>query len=288
VEQLKRSLKVVPWEYAEPVIHGKVKLQACKDCPHNSETDRTLFGLESDSQNPRGYCLNASCFETKQKAADAAKAAVYQKVAKRQDQSPATIRRVAPRWLKDSAVVGFVQRQLKKAADGDKKPKPKTGTRKAETGRELTPHEKALVAFAKAEESWQIESFKAILEAINANPAYRVGWCLLAGTAVFQNQANWQFPTVSIHSKEPATESPTLPKLKRKIKQAIELAMKGTKAAWVELASWTPQDHPDDWDDIGWMHPEALVTLAEAVGAKLSKRPEWKAPVDIKPVPVKT
>lgn len=279
VDDFKRSLKVVPWEYDKPVTQGKVKLRACKDCPHNSETDRTLFGLESESNNPRGYCLNASCYEAKRKAADAAKQGVLKKIAKRKEQTPAAIRRASPTWLKESSVVGFVQRELKKAEGNDTPVEPKPVRRtQQKPGRALTSLEKAIVAFSKDQDTWEIESYTAIMETINANSVHRVGWCLLVCTEAFWDHGGWDFPTVSEHSDKPCTEVPTLSKLPPKVKQAIELAMKGTKAAWVELASWTFQDDPDDRAQIGWLHPDALVVFADAIGVKLTARPVWKAP----------
>jgi ParB/RepB/Spo0J family partition protein len=49
------SLKVIPWEFDRSVEHGGVKLRKCAGCPHNSETDQTLFGIDENSTNPRGF-----------------------------------------------------------------------------------------------------------------------------------------------------------------------------------------------------------------------------------------
>lgn len=279
VELLKRSLKVVPWEYAEPVEHGDVTLRACAGCPHNSETDRTLFGVEAEADNPRGYCLDISCFEAKRAAVEAAKAAVYKKIARRRDQTPTAIKRAAPSWIKDTSVVGHVQRELKKAAENTEVPKAKTPARDHQGGRKLTDHEEAVVKFAEALEKWYRKSFDAVLKGINADPVYRVGWCLLAGTEAYHRQDNWKIPYIDRHANEPCTDDPTLPPLPNKIAQAIELAMKGTRAAWIELAGWNKQGDPDYREQVGPIHTDALLLLAERVGVKLSKTPEWKAPV---------
>jgi len=52
----------------------------------------------------------------------------------------------------------------------------------------------------------------------------------------------------------------------------------GTRSAWVELAGWTKQGDPDYRDQIGLIHPDALMHLADVIGVKLPKVPTWAMP----------
>lgn len=278
VEMLKHSLKVVPWEYEELIEYGKVKLPACAACPHNSETDHTLFGMESDSTNPKGYCLNASCFESKRNAAEAAKHALLSKISRRRDQTPTAIKKATPKWLKKTTAVGYVSRELKKAAASPAKTDTQESKRDVSRGRPLTDFEKAIQAFAKSQQAWQEAAYQAVLDGINADPAYRVGWCVLIATEAFQQQENWEIADINGYSNQPCVTEPTLAKLSAKVKKAIDLAMKGTRTAWIELAGWNEQIDPDYRNDVGWLHPEALRLLAGHVGAELPDMPQWKAP----------
>ena len=65
--------------------------------------------------------------------------------------------------------------------------------------------------------------------------------------------------------------------------------MKGTRAAWLELAGWNKQSNPDRRSEVGWPHPETLKLLAVAVGVTLPPMPEWTPPTaTAEPVPNET
>jgi hypothetical protein len=272
------SLKVIPWQFDKPISLGDIKLRKCGGCPHNSETDRTLFGIDEDAANPRGFCLNPACYNAKHQAADEAKQQALRKISQRQVQTPDAIRKVVPDWMKESSVVGFVQRQLEKvktAKENGKTPEEKKD--RTSSGRQLTPHEQALIAFADQVSAWMEKAYVKVLNGINKDPAYRVGWSLLAGTEAFWNQPNWKLSRPSPYGPE-ITESPELPPLPAAVKQVIGLAMKGTRPAWIELAGWNKQGDPDRRSEVGWPHAEALKLLAETVGVTLPPIPQWMPP----------
>jgi len=234
--------------------------------------------MESEPSNPKGFCLNASCFESKRQAAEAAKHALLSKISRRRDQTPTAIKKATPKWLKKTTAVGYVSRELKKAADSSAKTDTQNSKRDASGGRPLTDSEKAIQAFAKSQQTWQENAYQAILDGINADPVYRVGWSVLVATEAFQQQANWDIPRIHVHTSQPCVTEPTLAKLSAKVKKAIELAMKGTRTAWIELAGWNKQGDPDYREEVGWLHPEALVLLAGHVTVELPDMPQWNAP----------
>ncbi len=80
VAKVRLSLRQVPWDFDQSIVFGATKLPKCAGCGHNSETDRTLFGIDEDAANPQGYCLNPSCYNAKHAAVDAAKEQVLKKV----------------------------------------------------------------------------------------------------------------------------------------------------------------------------------------------------------------
>jgi len=278
VAKVQLSLKIIPWQFDKPVSQGDVKLRKCAGCPHNSETDRTLFGIEEDAANPRGFCLNPGCYNAKHQAADAAKEQVLRKISQRQVQTPEAIRTLAPDWMKESTVVGFVQRQLDKAKSaGQKGHRPQEPKVRGYEVRQLTAHEQALIAFGDQVTAWMDKAYAKVLNGINKDPAYRIGWCLLAGTEAFWSQPRWKLSRPSPYGPE-VNESPELPPLPAAVKQAVELAMKGTRPAWIELAGWNKQGNPDRRGEVGWPHPDALKLLAEAVGVELPTVPQWTPP----------
>lgn len=279
VSRVQLSLRIIPWEFDRPVQQGNVKLRKCLGCPHNSETDRTLFGIDEDAANPRGFCLNPACYNAKQEAAQTAKEQVLSKIRTRTVQTPDAIRKAAPPWLKDSTVIGYVKRQLEKTktkGENDATPD-EAGETRRHGGRQLTPHEQAIITFIDAMTQWTQKAYAKVLAGINKDPAYRVGWSLLAATEIFWNQPNWKGTRPHVYGPE-VTESPELPPIEDKVKQAIELAMKGTRPAWLELAGWNRQGDPDQRREIGIPHPETLRLLADAVGGKLTDAPVWVPP----------
>lgn len=265
------SLKLIPWEFDQPIQHGEIKLRKCAGCPHNSETDRTLFGIEEDAANPHGFCLNAACYRAKHTAVEAAKDEVLKKVERRQDKTPAAIRTVAPKWLKESSVVGYVKRQLEKGEEGKNTPKK---SRPSYSGRDLTDHEKALQKFSKELHAWTEKSFASVLNGINKEAAYRVGWCVLLGVEAFRDHPSPNVPHVSEYGP-PITDMPTIPAVPEEIGKAITLAFKGNRQAWLELLANEEQGNPDLKTGLGVLHPGVLELLAAAVDVKLSASPQW-------------
>lgn len=282
VAKVQLSLKIIPWQFDKPVSQGDVKLRKCAGCPHNSETDRTLFGIEEDAGNPRGFCLNPACYKAKHEAADAAKEQVLRKISQRQVQTPEAIRQLAPDWMKESTVVGFVQRQLEKEKSaGSNGNKSYEARSRNYDGRPLTPHEQALIAFTDQIAAWTDKAYTKVFAGINKDPAYRVGWCLLAGTEAFCHQPQWKLARPSIYGPE-VTDAPELPPLPALVKEVIELAMKGTRPAWIELAGRNKQGDPDRRDEVGRPHPDTLKLLAQAVDVELPPLPKWTPPTSPK------
>lgn len=284
VAKVRLSLRMIPWEFEKPVEFGATKLRKCVGCPHNSETDRTLFGIDEDATNPQGFCLHASCYNAKHQAADAAKEQIYKKISARQDQTPEAIRKITPVWLKESTMVGYVKRQLEKAAkveNGKAPPQP----RSAPAGRPLSEHEQALTKFAEAYGSWEQEAFTAVLKGINSDPVFRVNWCVLLGVPTFWAQPHIEVPTVHSYSAEPCTAEPVLLPLPEQVEHAIQLAFKGTRNGWLELLKECEQVDPDQRAGLGIPHHRALELLAAAVNVKVPPVPQW-TPVSTQSVPV--
>jgi hypothetical protein len=208
---------------------------------------------------------------------EAAKDEVLKKVERRADKTPEAIRTVAPKWLKESSVVGHVKRQLEKAENGKetpKKPRPSYG------GRELTEHEKAVQRFSKELHDWTEKAFDTVLKGINKEAAHRVGWCVLLGVEAFRDHPRVKLPHVSEYSP-PCTEAPAIPAILEKAGQAITAAFKGNRQAWLELLADEEQGNPDLKSGLGVPHPVVLELLASAVGVKLPATPQW-TPVEAK------
>jgi hypothetical protein len=283
VARVQLSLRTIPWEFDKPIQFGAVKLRKCAGCPHNSESDRTLFGIDEDATNPLGYCLHASCYNAKHEAAEAAKEQVFKKVNARQDQTPEAICKVSPDWLKESTVVGYVKRNLEKARSSENG-KPAQKPKASPTGRPLTEHEVALGNFVEAFNAWEQRAYATVLKGINADPLHRVCWCVLLGVPVIWDHPRVQQPRVHGHSVEPSTEEPVIPAFSNSLEEAIELAFKGTRNAWVELLKDHEQIDPDQRGGLGIPHPRAIELLAEAVKVKLPAAPQW-TPVAKGPTP---
>jgi ParB/RepB/Spo0J family partition protein len=273
VAKVQRSLKVIPWEFDRTVVHGGVKLRKCAGCPHNSETDRTLFGIDEDAANPRGYCLNGSCYDTKQSAAQTAKEEVLKKISGRQVKTPEAIKKAAPPWMKSASVVGYVKRQLDKQEKGEARSGEET--RSATPGsRSLTPHEEALEAFRSELQAWQGKALGKMLRKIKCEPVYKVGWCVLLGVEGFLEHPRIEVPYTSIYST-PCTKEPVIPEIDGAIEQAIGKAFAGTKVAWMEVLVDEKPSLPDRHGGYGAPHPQVLQWLADAVGVKLPPMPVW-------------
>lgn len=270
------SLKVIPWEFDRTVEHGGVKLRKCSGCPHNSETDRTLFGIEEDSANPRGFCLNSSCYKAKQQAAQAVKEQVLSKMRNRQVQTADAIRRAGPEWIKESSLVGYVRRQLEKASSGPVEPETEKPIH-AYVGREFTEYEVALKKFIQQFNDWHEDAWQQILDAINAKPIYRVSWCVLLGVNDFWDHSRVHFPHISPYGPE-CTEKVVIPSVSKRFQPMIHLAFKGSQNGWIKLLRKQKQIDPDQKQGAGIPHPLVLQWLAEAVSLKLSPCPQWVPP----------
>ncbi|MBC7784182.1 MAG: ParB N-terminal domain-containing protein, partial [Burkholderiales bacterium] len=213
VAKVQFSLRVIPWEFGEPVAHNGQKYRKCAGCPHNSESDRTLFGIDEDPDNPRGFCLNAACYNGKQKACGEAKQQVFVKISKRSVQTPDAIRKAAPDWLKESSVIGYVKRQLEKAkVQGDNATTGEDSERSSSRDhrRPLTDHEQRLIAYGDQMETWQSAAYAAVLEAVNTDPVRRIGWLVLHGVGVFAGHPRIQSPHVNRYG-DSTTEEPVIP-----------------------------------------------------------------------------
>lgn len=173
VAAAQRSLKTTPWDYALPVVvpgRGKgkkadLKLPACAGCPSNSETDHTLFGTESDDQNPRGLCLNPACYRQKTEAAEQAKAALVKSFSRRkQAPKPAEIDAKTPDWLKTTTARGVVQRSFKKAGGGQ-------GEAKASSPQPAKTAEAAATQkLHAAEREWEDGFMKSLIDKAKRDP----------------------------------------------------------------------------------------------------------------------
>jgi ParB/RepB/Spo0J family partition protein len=283
VAKVQLSLKVIPWEFEKVVEHGDMKLRKCAGCPHNSETDRTLFGIDEDAGNPRGFCLNRSCYDAKYQAAEAIKEQVLKKMSKRQVRTPEAIRKSVPPWLKASSVTAFVQRQLQKAEkhdNGHGKPKHRPGNgqvQPAHRGRPLTAHELTLRKFINEFGLWQRSAYTVVMAGINAQPVYRVSWCVLLGVETFWNHPRVEMPYINEYGP-PCKEEPSIPLLSEELEKVIGLAFKGTRNAWLELLADEVQADPDQRLDFDISHPRVLELIADAVEVELPPVPQWTPP----------
>jgi ParB/RepB/Spo0J family partition protein len=282
VARVRLSLRVIPWEFDQPVQFGATKLRKCAGCPHNSETDRTLFGIDEDSANPNGFCLNPSCYNAKLDAAEAAKQQAFKKISQREVQTPDAIRNVTPEWMKEASVIGYVKRQLEKPRNGENGT-PQSHRRSPTDGRPLTEHEKALKKFSEDFGVWEEKSYKAILKAVNSDPVRRINWCVLLGVACFWNQPGMTLPHVSVYTNEACAKEPQLPVLPAAVEASITLAFKGSRSAWIELLKDQEQQDPDQRGGFSIPHPGILELLADAMDIQLQTRPEWKPIAELAP-----
>ena len=201
-------------------------------CPHYSESDRTLFGIDEDAANPQGYCLHASCYNAKHGAVEAAKEQIFKKINSRQDRTPEAIRKISPGWLKEATIVGYVKRQLEKAvaSEGAKL----ASTPRQPPGRQLSDHALAVQKFAQTFYAWNEQAYTLILKGVNADPLHRVNWCVLLGVPAFWEQPGMEMQVVNLPNTETVEHEPVLLPLPEPIESAIRLAFKGTRNAWVE------------------------------------------------------
>lgn len=293
VEEAQRSLKSVAWRYELPVVTSTGDtLRACQGCPSNSETDRTLFGLEDqepDPQNPRGVCLNPSCYKAKTQATETVKAQLAKAFSRRKRPPAANeIDEKAPDWIKPATARGYVQREHKKrqeqgdanaagAAAASRAPRSRNGERP------LTTHEQALEKFSDAMHKWEDSTSRAILDGCNQKPLHHAALCVLVFTAAWQTRQHaWNIPYISKWQNKATTESPEPPKpIDPDLAEAVDLFSQGKLTALEKLAQ-LKQGHGDGslHIDEEVLHPEALVRMAEAVGAKIDPCPDWE---DFKP-----
>lgn len=283
VAKVTLSLKVIPWEYAKPVELRDVKLRRCAGCPHNSETDRTLFEVEADEKNPRGFCLNRSCYEQKHELAQQAKEATLKKIAKRTVQTPAAIRKAAPTWVKESSVVGFVKRQLEKAKnpDGDKAKQPR---RDPYSARELTTYEQHLLQFGEQVEAWIGNAFEMILDAVNTESRFKIAWTLLLVVPEFYHHDGWSIPRPSRYGRVTVDE-PALAELSPAVLDAIDVMFSGSRKQVGECLDAVTLDDPNQRDGFNIPHPDALLKLARHLKIDLGAAPVWSIPAGVeKPV----
>jgi len=276
VARVQLSLRQIPWDFDQPISFGATKLRKCSGCPHNSETDRTLFGIDEDAANPNGFCLNPSCYNAKHAAVDAAKEQVLRKVSSKDDQTPSAIRKLAPAWLKENTVVGYIQRQLEKAhkeAANAAESSPKPGH-----GRVPTELERALEAYGQAFSAWQEKAFKAILKGVNSDPAYRLSWCVLMGVSSIWTHPRVHIPRITAYRLNPVTEEPILPPLPPVVENSIRIAFKGDRGAWLAMMKEEEQFGFGHYGVPDTPHPRVLEVLAEMMELKLTPMPAWKSP----------
>jgi ParB-like chromosome segregation protein Spo0J len=281
VAKVQLSLRIIPWEFDKPVEFGAIKLRKCGGCVHNSESDRTLFGIDEDAANPHGYCLNASCYNAKHEAVEAAKDQVFKKIAKKEDQTPTAIREIAPEWVKESSVVGYVKRQLERAA---RPAATATKARGESPVREFTEHEQALQKFTDAFHAWEKKAWTAILKGINSDPAHRVSWCVLLGVPGMWDHPHMAIPMVQLYA-EPQTLEPELPTLPAELETSVVSAFLETRAGWMEVLKAHELIHPDSHGGFGFPHPRILQLLADGMKVKLPAMPQWKPVIAKAPVP---
>lgn len=279
VAKVTLSLKVIPWEYTKPVELGDVKLRRCSGCQHNSETDRTLFEVEADEKNPRGFCLNRSCYEEKQELAQQAKEATLKKIAKRTVQTPDAIRKAAPVWVKESSVVGFVKRQLEKAK-GTAEGKEKKARRDPYAPRELTPYEQHLLCFGESVGEWSGNAFEMILDAVNTDPRYKIAWTLLLAVPEFYQHNGWSIPRPSPYGRV-AVDEPALAMLGDKALEAIDVMFSGSRQQVSDLMQLVTIQDPNERDGFDVPHPDALLKLARYLNIEIGPAPVWSIPEGI-------
>lgn len=303
VAEAQRSLRQVPWEYHLPLVDGRTTIQACANCPDNSETDRTLFGIEEDHDNPRGVCLNPKCFEDKKERTEKAKQKLarpfIRKTQKTVDtgEKPTTpptaeIDAKRPNWLKATTARGFVQREVKKIASGQ------TSKTSAPSGsssglRQLTPYEKALQKFEAEYSKWEAAAEHAILVAARKRPMVWALLLLAAHTDAWEQQSGPDFPHISTYTK-PKAEPPTAPTMKPHLDGLLDVirAITGPDQVTAEhllhvhrfpvQPADTSESAQHRWDRECYFiffldtHPTTIQEFARLTGAGIDPAPTWE------------
>ena len=269
VAKVRLSLRQIPWHFEQPVVFGSTKLRKCAGCPHNSETDRTLFGIDEDAANPQGFCLHPACYNAKYSAVEAVKEQIFKKINSKDDQSPASIRKFSPEWIKEATVVGYVQRQLEKAkakGNGKSAASPEPDVRPPDPRQR---HISALQQYSQLVTDWHKTAFATLWKAINREPFHQMSWCLLMGIATFHQQPRLEL----------VDDQPVLPPLPESIEQMIRQAFKCNRSVWTAILKGQRLVDPFELEPLDFIHPRAMELLAEATGAKLEPIPQWQAPV---------
>ena len=74
---------------------------------------------------------------------------------------------------------------------------------------------------------------------------------------------------------EPQTKEPEVPPLPKELEEAVLLAFKGSRAAWMDTLKDQEQVHPDHRGGFGVPHPRILELLVEAMKVKVPAVPQW-------------
>lgn len=156
-----RSLRVVPWKLELPVF-GK---PACIGCKDNTTTDTTLFGVDAKEDQGAGFCMNAGCFNHKQRKSDDAKAATVKKL-KDKGMEPTTQNVVAVAGKAAEAVKQDTLVRAAKKELGEPKAPAKSGGKPAETKSakktDTQRMQDAFAAWGKKYEAWRSQILEAV------------------------------------------------------------------------------------------------------------------------------
>jgi ParB/RepB/Spo0J family partition protein len=294
VAEAQKSLRMAAWHFDLPVAPapgsktGGKTLPACSGCEHNSETDRTLFGVAEDPANPRGVCMKPSCFAAKQTAVEGEKAALLKSLARRQKQPTVEeVDAMTPDWLKPSVARGFVQREWKKKnqpqakGNGDSK---SAGRGFNNSGsRALNPLEQAIERFNKTLDQWCIDASDQVIGALMDRPLSWAAYCALMHSNLWSEGGNsWEFPYINSWNK-PVEQEPAPPKdPDMDLLELIRQLGQPTLALFQQIGALEANEETDDLDFLRYRHHGVIQAVAQALKLDIEEPPAWD---QFKPAP---
>ena len=294
LENVKRSLKVIPWDPAAAMATGVEGCRACVGCRFNTATDVTLFGTSKDETGDKGLgcCLNARGYEAKErltaKAIDKARDKIAadmksKKTTAEEARSLDGVRAVLPEFVKPASGQRKIVKDLHLQPPGTKAA---AQAKQAEKPKERDRAWEALCAWGGKYEQWARAQMAAVKKAALADPAKLLCWLALNETQEWKEKPDYHVPKdwQSQKQTQPPEEKAMSPKLAALLKSAAKgdaLAIAGCLTAkeldmYIRNANAGPELTAAYARAFGVEPPAAPVYTAPATGAGAAK-PEAKA-----------
>ncbi len=276
IQTSQRSLRIIPWNPAEPMRTGVPGCNACVGCAHNTATDTTLFGTSKEEAANGGFCMHAAGYAAKERLTAQAIAGAQAKIAgalkaksidREEARSIETVRAALPAFVKEANAQRKIVAELGLAPAGSKAAAKKPAEKKQD------PRVVALCLWGKKYQGWDRKLWELVQDAALRSPAKIL--CLLALQATNEWKDRPEFDLPNEYASKPATAPPVEEPMGAPLSTLLDYCEKNNALA---IAGAVTMESLDGYERNFTVGPELAAKVARVFGAKVDPPPVYSPP----------